>query len=604
VSGIVGIFHRDGCPVDGALLQQLAESLPQTDPDGITAWTRGPFGFGQTALHAPAASFAGDHHSHSLHKHKLDIVGDVRLDAVDDLRARLSESGQECSPTTPPLELLLHAYAAWGPDCTQYLRGDFAFGIWDEDAETLFCARDHFGIKPFYFHDSAGLLVFSNTLNCVKLHPAVSGKLNELAVGDFLLFGLNYDKSTTTFRNIQRLPPGHWLLASTTSLRIHRYWEPPTEERIRYGRNEEYVERFWELLRWAVSDRLSIDTTGILLSGGLDSGAVATTAKAVSRPDNCRTSLRSYTVGYGSGGGERSYARKTAVYLGIPNDYVSLDVGLFEESPNVAHRLPEPVDDPLSAALFKQFAFISNDCRVALSGEGADNLMYFQMWPYLTELRRKKEWPRLLSEAARFLAIRPLPWMGAAQRLSAILRRATVGTELPKWIAPDFARRTGLLERLRDANRTDDSTTWHAVRPDAHASMLLPEWGRMFEMNDPGVTHSGVEVRYPFLDLRIVSFLLAIPPFPWSYQKTLIRRAMKDSLPLEVLQRAKTPLQRDPVLARLDTLGIAAVKGLNLGVKTWDFICREKVATFCDTMRVEDLRPYCLGVWLRGLGQR
>ena len=601
MSGILGIFHRDGCTADIAVLQKLAESISFRGPDGMTLWTGGPVGFGQTLLHASGDPVAGDRDPNIFQR--LHIVGDVRLDGVDELRAKLHERGQKSSSTTASLELLLHAYAAWGVECTRYLRGDFAFGIWDQNAETLFCARDHFGVKPFYFHDSARLFVFSNTLNCVKEHSGVSEELNDSAVGDFLLFGLNYNKSTTTFRDIQRLPPAHWLLVSKTSLRLERYWEPPTEQRIRYRRDEEYVEHFLQLLKLAVSDRLSLDHAAILLSGGVDSGAVAATAREISHTRVGSTVLKSYTVGYDSGNGEGGLAKKTAEHLGISNSYVPLDVELFEEPSAPSFRFPEPVDDPLSAALFKQFGFIGHHCRVALSGEGADNLMYFQMWPYLNELRRNDQWARLLSEAIWFAAIRPIPWVGAARRMSSIFRRATRGTELPSWIAPEFARRSDLVGRFLEISRNAYPSKRHATRPNAHGSMLLPEWGRLFELNDPGVTRNCVEVRYPFLDLRMVSYLLAIPPFPWSYRKRLIRKAMANALPAEVLRRPKTPLQRDPVLARLDRRGIAAVKGLNLGARTWEFISREKVATFCDTMRIEDLRPYCLGVWLRGLGQ-
>ena len=91
----------------------------------------------------------------------------------------------------PDSELILHAYAAWGEACVQHLRGDFAFAIWDARRKVLFCARDHFGVKPFYYAELDGVFIFSNTLDCVRLHPDVSGELNESAVADFLLFGLH-----------------------------------------------------------------------------------------------------------------------------------------------------------------------------------------------------------------------------------------------------------------------------------------------------------------------------------------------------------------------------------------------------------------------------
>ena len=175
------------------------------------------------------------------------------------------------------------------------MRGDFSFAIWDAAKKELFCARDHFGIKPFYFAQLGDLFIFSNTLNCIRMHPLVSGELNDAAIGDFLLFGLNYDNATTTFRDIQRLPPAHSLTFSPNGVKIRHYWTPPTDGRIRYSKPEEYVENFQSLLQAAVGDRLRTDRVGILLSGGLDSSSVAAVTKEVSGKCGQKTEIRGYT---------------------------------------------------------------------------------------------------------------------------------------------------------------------------------------------------------------------------------------------------------------------------------------------------------------------
>jgi len=142
------------------------------------------------------------------------IVADARLDGRPEFIVELQRSGRVVRPDAPDCELILHAYAAWGSPCVEHLRGDFSFAIWDARNKQLFCARDHFGIKPFYYVQRGNLLLFSNTLNCVRTHPEVSGELNDVAIGDFLLFGLNCDNATTSFRDIQRLPPAHCLTIS------------------------------------------------------------------------------------------------------------------------------------------------------------------------------------------------------------------------------------------------------------------------------------------------------------------------------------------------------------------------------------------------------
>ena len=149
--------------------------------------------------------------------------------------------------------------------------------------KTLFCARDHFGIKPFYYADLDDQFLFSSVLDCVRLHPDVSDTLNETAIGDFLLFGLNYDGATTAFRDVRRLLPAHSLTIKKDEFFLKRYWSPPTQGRIRYRDANDYIEQFKILLQAAVKDRVRTDRVGVLLSGGLDSAAVATTARAVSK---------------------------------------------------------------------------------------------------------------------------------------------------------------------------------------------------------------------------------------------------------------------------------------------------------------------------------
>src|SRR5439155_22927928 len=101
-------------------------------------------------------------------------------------------------------QLILHAYHAWGEQCLDYLLGDFAFGVWDGPRRRLFCAVDHLGVRPFYYALVDGTFVFSNTLDAVGLHPAVSHRLNDTAVGAFLMFGFYQDRDVTVYADVQR----------------------------------------------------------------------------------------------------------------------------------------------------------------------------------------------------------------------------------------------------------------------------------------------------------------------------------------------------------------------------------------------------------------
>ena len=186
---------------------------------------------------------------------------------IPKLKAKGNEN--EClSPDATDVELILRAYLVWGEDCVEHLLGDFAFAIWDGPKQKLFCARDHLGVKPFFYAHLGQKLIFSSSLDCIRQHPAVSDRLNDLAIADFLLFDLNQDLATTSFADIQRIPPAHVAKWSADGTQLRRYWTLPIDEPLYFRRDDDYVDRFRELLDQAVDDRLRTKKIAVFMSGG------------------------------------------------------------------------------------------------------------------------------------------------------------------------------------------------------------------------------------------------------------------------------------------------------------------------------------------------
>lgn len=267
MSGIVGILHLDQSPVERDRLQGLTDFLTFRGPDAQQIWIDGAVGFGHTLLKTAVES-ATERQPFSLDG-AIWIVADVRLDARADLIAKLEDQSHPNLTAAADVELLLRAYLVWGENCVDQLVGDFAFGIWDGPRKRLFCARDHLGIKPFYYTQKCSLVIFSNTLECIRQHPAVSDELNDLAILDFLLLQHNQDLATTTFADIQRLPPAHTATWSHTGKQSRCYWTMPVDPPLFLRRSEDYLDRFKELLRQCVGDRLRTNDAGIFMSGGL-----------------------------------------------------------------------------------------------------------------------------------------------------------------------------------------------------------------------------------------------------------------------------------------------------------------------------------------------
>jgi asparagine synthase (glutamine-hydrolysing) len=606
MSGIVGMYQRSGAPADPALLQALTHVISYCGPDARDTWVNGPIGFGHTMLRTTHEA------QHERQPASLDgqlwITADARIDCRDELLEGMTRArGAVAVDAATDSELILHAYATWGEECVQHLRGDFSFAIWDARKKLLFCARDHFGVKPFYYTEPGELFFFSNVLDCLRHHPDVSGDLNDAAVGDFLLFGLNCDEATTTFRDIRRLPAAHSMTVSADGLRMRRYWTAPTNGRIRYKRPEDFVEHFQILLQAAVADRLRADRVGILLSGGLDSATVASTARDLPRTMGGIQDLRAYTAVYQSliRDQEGGYAQQTAEFLGIPIQFMVMDsVKPFERWNNTELSWSEPVDDPFFAGFFDQMKTIAADCRVVFSGEGSDNLMHFQMWPYVKDMVHNREWAALLTHVPRYLSVRKSPLPGLRRRAAGLLGKDPTAPIYPRWLTPDFARRLNLPDRVAEWSELPRNQP-HPILPKAHASLSIPHWAAMFEREHAGFTHHPVDIRYPFLDLRVVNFLLALPPFPFFFEKNLLREATTGRLPEAVRKRHKTPLAGSPLYEHMRRSGTTWLDEGSWSVDMNSYVDRQMMQPSQNERNAEQLhsniRPWCLNFWLQSV---
>ena len=550
MSGIVGIVNLDGAPVDRELLQRLTDFMGYRGPDAQQVWVDNRVGFGHTMLRTTIES-QSEEQPYSLDG-DVWIVADARLDGRNELISKLQLLGCEVGETTPDPVLILYAYRVWGKDCLNYSIGDFAFAIWDGRKQRLFCARDQFGVKPFYYARVGNCLVFSNTLNCVRLHPAVSNQLNDLAIADFLVFGSNQEADTTAFADIARLPAAHYLMMESFqgSLVPQRYWTLPIDGYIRYRRDEEYVEHFKDLMRVAVGDRLRTDKVAIYMSGGMDSTTVAAFAKEVGLQQFADFDLRAYSTVCDRliPDRERYYSGLAAEKLGIPIHYqVADDFELYEGREQIELKTPEPVTIGLYKPCDLQNKQIVAHGRVALNGQGGDPVFYsWGAYFYVAYLLKNFKLGELVAQLSKYVRSHGrLPQPGVRSRVKKWLGIRPWRPSYPQWIDPELEKRLHLRERWEKLTR--EQPLVHPIRPEAYQQLTSKFWSELFESYDPGVSGLPLEVRSPFFDLRLVNYLLAIPPIPWFMFKELARVAMRGILPEEVRLRPKTPLAGDPI---------------------------------------------------------
>jgi asparagine synthase (glutamine-hydrolysing) len=604
MSGIAGIVNLDGSPVDQQLLRRMTEFMAFRGPDDQQTWAAGNVGFGTALLRTTDESL------HERQPFSLDgkvwIAADARIDGRTDLLGKLRSKVAADLDAVSDTELILRAYTVWGEECLEHLIGDFAFAIWDERKRRLFCARDHFGVKPFYYARVGNGLVFSNTLNCVRLHPGVSGALNEEALGDFLLFDFNRNVSTTFFADICRLPPAHCLTLSDESHRLTRYWNLPIDGRVRYRRASDYVDHFKELLRESVSDRLRCENVSVFMSGGLDSTAVAATAVDELKKRGAHFDVRAYTAVYEKlfDDEEGYYAGLVAKELGIPIHYVVADkYGLYDHWDRPELRRPEPYNGPLIAISSEMYALASNHSRVALSGNGGDPVLYPPpLSSHFLRLAKRLRVGQIAMELWRYISFyRRLPQLNVRANLKRFFAKPVEQQQYPEWLNQDFKRR---LDARRERDTAGDfPILTHPERPEGYRVLRQILWPYDFENEDPSATSFPCEVRYPFFDLRLVNYLLAIPPVPWCRDKEILRQAMRGVLPEEVRTRRKSPLPVDPAVLLANQSDVTWIDRFSLAPELAQYIDRDRVPPVAgeddsDSLSI-NLRPFTLNYWLK-----
>jgi len=231
LSAIAGIYYRDGRPVMHSNLEQMLANLAHRGPDGAGLWSEANVGLGHRMLwttpeslheRLPLYTQAGD----------LAITADARLDNRDELLTSLRLTDRPAGEISDSA-LILAAYQEWGDACPQKLLGDFAFAIWDGRKQHLFCARDHFGVKSFFYYASDTLMVFANEIKALLTLSDVPRRLNETRIADYLT-GIFEDQTATFYQGILRLPAAHTLTIDAHSMRLKRYWvlDPTYELRL------------------------------------------------------------------------------------------------------------------------------------------------------------------------------------------------------------------------------------------------------------------------------------------------------------------------------------------------------------------------------------
>jgi asparagine synthase (glutamine-hydrolysing) len=595
MSGIAGLFYLDGCLVQPYEVEKLINTLVHRGRDGGGIWYQGSVGLGHCMMWTTSESLY-EKLPFVNQTGSLVITADARIDNRHELLPLLGFS-KPMADVIPDSQLILAAYERWGKACLERLLGDFAFAIWDSHEQSIFCACDQVGIKPFFYYQNDRLFAFASEIKALLALPEVPCRLNEVRIADYLLPMLE-DKVITFYKDILRLPPAHSLTIKQDSRQLQTYWSLNQAKELRLPSNEAYAEAFQDLFTEAVNCRLrSVYPVGSMLSGGLDSSSIVTTARLL-RSNTGKNGLPTFSAIFPSLPAselakidERTYIEAVLAGGGLEPHYVQVD----QISPlaDLNHRFTYEDEAFVSPQLFMAASLYraasTQGIRVVLDGFGGDSTVSHGT-AYLTELVRSGQWASFATEVKAHAKLYRVPvWRNLkAHGLTYLTELACQG----KWLA--FYKHANAITHHFDISRTNIFLNYGVKRviadalsrskqqrlgrspfASAQASILNPTFARRIGLSDRVEQYEGkrgtppatlredhylelnsgviplalaeasragvaaaVEPRFPFLDKRLLEFCLSLPgdqKLNQGWSRIILRRAMTQRLP-EVVQ--------------------------------------------------------------------
>jgi asparagine synthase (glutamine-hydrolysing) len=555
ICGVVGT--HDAAPVDPAVLERMNRSMTPRGPDQEGTYVSGPVGLGSRRL--SIIDVEGGRQPICNESGTTWIVFNGEIYNYREIRPYLERRGHRFTTNTDT-EVILHLYEELGADCVLQLDGIFAFAIWDSQARRLMIARDRMGVKPVYYSQVGDHLVFGSELKVLLEYPGLRRDLDLIALNEYL--SLEFVPSPRTIlRGISRVEPGFYLLSDAQGLRHVQYWN------ISLARSEDrpavkwrdYAEELRRTLSAAVKRELVSDVpVGVLLSGGLDSSAVAAFAA-----DHHPGQIQTFSVGFDEPSFDESrYARQVSERLGTRHHELILTSRAGADLvPKIPDFLDEPFGDSSLIPTYLLSKFAREHVKVALGGDGSDEL--FAGYPTLAAHRllgyyeRLVPWqarthviPRLLRfmpvsfdnisldfKVRRFLSGRGVPLESRHHRWLGSFIDEEKQELLSDWVKPVV--RDSYAEAYRHARECDASMMLNRILYDD--LKLYLENDILFKVDRASMAAS-LEVRVPFLNRHVVDFAASLPlelKLHGLTGKYLLKRAMAGRLPAEVVRRSK-----------------------------------------------------------------
>ncbi len=531
--GIFGMINQNEEPVLREELEQATDIIKHRGPDDKGYFCKDALGFGHRRLSIIDLTQKGKQPMHYLDRYTLIYNGEIYN--YIELKAVLVENGYQFKSETDT-EVIIAAYDFWGADCLSKFNGMWSFALLDQKENIVFCARDRFGIKPFYYTQIEDKFCFASEIKQFTVIDGWKAKLNKLRAYEFLTLGYHEHTDETFFKHVFQLRPGHLLTynLSNHQFKISNYYD------IRKQKNKftkqslsEAIESFKALLKNAVRIRLrSHVENGSALSGGLDSSSIVCIMDKLNSTKNKKIQTVS-AVFPGHKVDEFAYVKEVSKKTNLHTHTVHPNFKTIIENLNktIWHQ-----DEPFGSssvlaqqAVFKQAQL--NDITVMLDGQGADEILagYKKFYYPFFKKKIRKNPIEGVKQVLMFFALHSIPIRKIISRVLDFRKKKS--DQKYNWLKETFIPDGDLLFPRSAENSIQDISI--NTLTEVGLSILL-------HYEDRNSMSASVESRLPFLDYRIVEFCISLPDdykIHNAKRKFILREAMKDLLPKKIYTR-------------------------------------------------------------------
>lgn len=545
--GIAGIYSLYHLPISAGLLKKMTDIQRHRGPDDEGHYINNSVGLGHRRLSIIDLSPAG-HQPMCNEDGTIWITYNGEVYNYIELTPELKAKGHVFSSSTDT-EVIIHAYEEYGEECLQKFNGMFAFAIWDERKKKLFCARDRFGIKPFYYYFDSRRFHFASEIKAIIEDRTIERKPNDRIIYDYLAHGLLDHTEDTFFEGIKRLMPAHYLVIENSEVKIRRYWDlDPMNVQKEVG-DEECARKFYELFRDSVRLQLRSDVpVGTCLSGGLDSSSIVCVANDQLKELSDEPQQKTFSSCFDDKKyDEREYIEAVIEKTGAQANYTfPKGEELFDLIQDVIWHQDEPFG---STSIFAQWHVMKlakeRGVKVLLDGQGADEILAGYHGYYLSffaDLIKTFRFKKLNTEINYYSKYHSYSKLYALVQVLILIIAYLSPNFLKNKIKYIIIKKGWLKSEFIKANNKDKTTIskYKSYLQNHLYQVLIIGLPSLLHYEDRNSMAFSIESRVPFLDYRLVEFMFSLPnnqKINNGITKVVLRSAMKDILPEKVRNR-------------------------------------------------------------------